>query len=158
MFTVASHCQIMEQLGLKDSSRNLHTICVISFSFYIYTFNTLYMCPNIRCDMMKNFAMASKQALPRLSFLNGNRYPWFHVLTVAQNSQLGAQAQLKCVPGRPIRSVKYRRHGPKSRKALYKFEFRLDHCPCWPQQKQRSLTHAGTMIAQQANASIWSWE
>ena len=35
MFIVAPHCQIMEQLGLKDSSRNLHTICVISF-FRLY--------------------------------------------------------------------------------------------------------------------------
>jgi hypothetical protein len=36
MFTVAPHCQIMEQLGLKDSSRNLHAICVISYFFRLY--------------------------------------------------------------------------------------------------------------------------
>ncbi len=31
MFTVAPHCQIMVQLDLKDSSRNLHSNCVIGF-------------------------------------------------------------------------------------------------------------------------------
>ncbi len=31
MFTRALYCQIIEQLGLKDLSRNLHVICVISF-------------------------------------------------------------------------------------------------------------------------------
>ncbi len=36
MFTVAPHCQIMEQLGLKDSSRNLHVICIISYFFHLY--------------------------------------------------------------------------------------------------------------------------
>ena len=41
MFTVATHCQIMEQLGLKDSSRNLYAICVISF-FHLYLI--LYEC------------------------------------------------------------------------------------------------------------------
>ncbi len=35
MFTVAPHCQLMKQLGLKDSSRNLHAICVISFFLYL---------------------------------------------------------------------------------------------------------------------------
>ena len=31
MFIVASHCQIMKQLGLKDSSRKLVAICEISY-------------------------------------------------------------------------------------------------------------------------------
>ena len=35
MFTVAPHYQIMAQLGLKDSARDLHAICVISFLIYI---------------------------------------------------------------------------------------------------------------------------
>jgi hypothetical protein len=35
MFTVAPHCQIMVQLGLKDSSRNLHAICVIGFFLHL---------------------------------------------------------------------------------------------------------------------------
>ena len=59
MFTEAQHYQIMAQLGLKDSSRNLHTICVISFFFI---FNTLCMCLNIRCDRVKNFCLETKQA------------------------------------------------------------------------------------------------
>ena len=32
---LASHCQIMAQLGLKDLSRNLHVICVINY-FFVY--------------------------------------------------------------------------------------------------------------------------
>ena len=43
MFTVVSHCQIMEQLGSKDSSCNLYVNCAISF-FILPTFNTPYMC------------------------------------------------------------------------------------------------------------------
>ena len=35
MFTVAPHCQIMEQLGLKDSSHKLFAICAISYFFSI---------------------------------------------------------------------------------------------------------------------------
>ena len=31
MFTVAPHCQIMEQLGLEYLYRNLHAIYVINF-------------------------------------------------------------------------------------------------------------------------------
>ena len=42
MFTVAPHCQIMAQLALKDSSRNLHAICVISYFFHLYLI--LYAC------------------------------------------------------------------------------------------------------------------
>ena len=36
MFTVAPHCQIMEQLDLEDSSRKLVAICPISFVFSLY--------------------------------------------------------------------------------------------------------------------------
>ena len=36
MFTVAPHCQIMSQLGLKDSSRNFRQNCVIGFYFRPY--------------------------------------------------------------------------------------------------------------------------
>ncbi len=35
MFTVAPYYQIMAQLGLKDLSRNLHVIFVISFFLYL---------------------------------------------------------------------------------------------------------------------------
>ena len=54
MFTVAPHCQIMAQLDLKDSSRNLHANYVINY-FFSFIFNNPYMCPNIRCDRVKNF-------------------------------------------------------------------------------------------------------
>ena len=37
MFTEVPHCQIMEQLGLKDSSNKLVVICVISYEyFFVY--------------------------------------------------------------------------------------------------------------------------
>ena len=36
MFTVAPYYQIMKQLGLKDSSRKLVTICVISYFLSLY--------------------------------------------------------------------------------------------------------------------------
>ena len=36
MFTVASHYQIMEQLGLKYSSHKLVTICAISYFLSLY--------------------------------------------------------------------------------------------------------------------------
>ena len=36
MFTVASHRQIMEQLGLKDLSRKLVTTCAVSYFFSLY--------------------------------------------------------------------------------------------------------------------------
>jgi hypothetical protein len=35
-FLFDKHCSIMEQLGLKDSSRDLHANCVISFCFHLY--------------------------------------------------------------------------------------------------------------------------
>ena len=51
MFNVAPHCQIIKQLGLKDSSRSLHAICLISFCLYLILY--VYVQINIRCDMMK---------------------------------------------------------------------------------------------------------
>ena len=36
MFTVAPHCQIMEQLVLKDSSRKLVAIYAISYFLSLY--------------------------------------------------------------------------------------------------------------------------
>ena len=42
MFTVAPYYQIITQLGLKDSSRNLHAICVVSYFFRLYLI--LYIC------------------------------------------------------------------------------------------------------------------
>ncbi len=35
MFTVTPYYQIMAQLGLKDSSRNLQVICVIVFFLHL---------------------------------------------------------------------------------------------------------------------------
>ena len=58
-FSVASYYQIMAQLDLKDSSRNLHVICVISF---FSTFNTLYMCPNIQSDSGRIFVLGLNRA------------------------------------------------------------------------------------------------
>ena len=53
MFTVASHCQIMAQLGSKDSSRNLHVNCTINFFYpylilytYIQTFDVIFLAKN----------------------------------------------------------------------------------------------------------------
>ncbi len=62
MFTVAPHCQIMTQLGLKDSSHNFPTNCVIVFIF-LSAFNTPCMCPNIRYDMVKIFVLGTKQGM-----------------------------------------------------------------------------------------------
>ena len=36
MFTVAPRCQIMDKLGLKDSSRKLVVSCAISFVISLY--------------------------------------------------------------------------------------------------------------------------
>ena len=36
MFTVGPRCEIMDQLGLKDSSRKLVTSCAISFVISLY--------------------------------------------------------------------------------------------------------------------------
>ena len=42
----------MEQLGLKDSSRDLQVNCAISYLFYVYLM--FYVCA-IRFDVMENF-------------------------------------------------------------------------------------------------------
>ena len=60
MFAVVPYCQIMTQLGLKDSSPNLHSNSVIGF---FSTFNTPCMCPNIRCDGWKVFVFGTKLGL-----------------------------------------------------------------------------------------------
>ncbi len=54
MFTVAPHCQIMSQLGLNDSSRNLHANYVISF-FYQYLILRTYV---------QTFDVTGKKNLP----------------------------------------------------------------------------------------------
>ena len=36
MFTVAPHCQIMDWLGLKNSSRKVVAICAIIYFFSLY--------------------------------------------------------------------------------------------------------------------------
>ena len=56
MFTVAPHCQIMMQLDLKNSSRNLHAICVISYFFHLYLI--LYVC-------VQTFDVIECKILPR---------------------------------------------------------------------------------------------
>ena len=43
MFTVAPHYQIMEQLDLKDLSRNLHVMCLISYFFRLYLIHHTYI-------------------------------------------------------------------------------------------------------------------
>ena len=43
MFTIALHCQIMEQLGLKDSSCKVVAICIVSY-FFKPIFNTSCRC------------------------------------------------------------------------------------------------------------------
>jgi len=51
MFTVAPHCQIMTQLGSKDSSRNLHVTVQLFFFFYphlilhvcVQTFDVMFL-------------------------------------------------------------------------------------------------------------------
>ena len=58
MFTVAPHYQIMEQLGLKDLSRKLVTMCAISYFLSLYlilhvgiqTFDVTG-CKNLRWDL-----------------------------------------------------------------------------------------------------------
>ena len=65
MFTVASHCQIMAQLDLKDLSHNLHVNYVISF-FCLSIFNTPYMYSNVRCDGKKKLPGGSKHPLQLL--------------------------------------------------------------------------------------------
>ncbi len=74
MFILAPHYQNMVQLGLKDSSRNLHAICVIGF---LPTFNTQCMCLNIRCNNMKIFVFGTKQGLKHTIFFKKNIFLFF---------------------------------------------------------------------------------
>ena len=49
-FLFDKHYPIMDQLGLKDSSRDLQVNCTISYLF-LSTFNVPYMCRKIWCDV-----------------------------------------------------------------------------------------------------------
>jgi hypothetical protein len=51
----------MEQLGLKDSSRDLQMNCAISFCFYIYIFNAPCICRKIRYDWESRKILGTKQ-------------------------------------------------------------------------------------------------
>jgi hypothetical protein len=64
MFIVAPHYQIIAQLGLKDSSRNLYVICVIVFFLHLI----LYTCVQI-FDVIawKFFILEPKQGLGQSS-------------------------------------------------------------------------------------------
>lgn len=67
MFTVTPHCQIMMQLDLKNKIRlTIYTQTVIVF---FSTFNTPYMCPNIRCDWWKVFYLETKQGQSSTKFM-----------------------------------------------------------------------------------------
>ncbi len=59
MFIVAPHCQIMTQLGLKDSSRYLHVNCVIDFFPYLI----LHACVQTFDMMGEVFVLVTKQPL-----------------------------------------------------------------------------------------------
>jgi len=50
-FLFDKHYPIMEQLGLKDSSRDLQVNCAISYLFYLYLM--FYACA-VRFDVMGN--------------------------------------------------------------------------------------------------------
>ena len=50
-FVFGKNCLIMDYLGLKDSSRQLQTNCVISYSFYLYLM--LHACA-ARFDVTRN--------------------------------------------------------------------------------------------------------
>jgi hypothetical protein len=62
MFTVAPHCQIIEQLGLKNSSHNLHAICVISYFFHLYLIN--HACVRAFNVIGRKILLETKQTLP----------------------------------------------------------------------------------------------
>jgi hypothetical protein len=51
-FLFDKHYLIMEQLGLKDSSRDLQVNCAISYPFYLYLM--FHSCA-ARFDVMENF-------------------------------------------------------------------------------------------------------
>jgi hypothetical protein len=50
-FLFDKHCPIMEQLGLKDPSRDLHVNCAISYLFYLYL---MFYASAAKFDAMKN--------------------------------------------------------------------------------------------------------
>ena len=60
MFIIAPYCQIMTQLDLKDSSRNLHIICVIVFFSLHLILNT---CVETFDDSVKIFVLGTTQGL-----------------------------------------------------------------------------------------------
>ena len=51
-FLFDKHYPIMEQLGLKDSSRDLQVNCAISYLFYLYL---MFHACAARFDLAKNF-------------------------------------------------------------------------------------------------------
>ena len=51
LFVCEKYCSIIDQLGLKNSSRDLHANCAISFYFYLYLI--LHACV-VRFDVTKN--------------------------------------------------------------------------------------------------------
>ena len=51
LFLFDKHCPIVEELGLKDSSRDLQANCAISFCFHLYLM--LYACA-VRFDVTGN--------------------------------------------------------------------------------------------------------
>jgi hypothetical protein len=64
----------MDLLGLKKSSRKV--IVVYAISYFLSTFNTPYVCPNIRCDGWKNFAGGIKEGLNKmLHFIAWTKLP-----------------------------------------------------------------------------------
>ena len=50
-FLFDKHYQIMEQLGLKNSSRNLQVNCAISYLFYLYL---MFHTCDVRFDVTEN--------------------------------------------------------------------------------------------------------
>jgi hypothetical protein len=76
MFTVTPHCQIMEQLGLKESSRKLVTICAISYFLSIYLMLHVGV-QTFEHDRVKNFRVGSKQGLSKSGY-NNKLLPPFH--------------------------------------------------------------------------------
>ena len=76
----------MAQLSLKDSSRNLHANCVIGI--FLSTFNTLYMCSNIRCDGWKDFVLGAKHGHShKNSQVNGSRNTELYFSKVSHDNE-----------------------------------------------------------------------
>jgi len=51
LFLFDKHCPIIEQLELKDSSRDLYVNCAISYLFYLYLMFYAY---TAKFDVMRN--------------------------------------------------------------------------------------------------------